>query len=129
MSNAHGSKWIRKEKRLAIYLRDGLACVYCGRGLEDVQLTLDHVIPRSQGGLHEATNLVTACTACNSARHDRPVEEFVEAVALYINHDISAADILTFVHETRQRKLNVDEAKKMIARRGGYTEALHTAGA
>ena len=30
----NGSKWIRPEKRMAIYLRDGLACVYCGEGVE-----------------------------------------------------------------------------------------------
>lgn len=31
-----GMNWIRKDKRLAIYMRDGMACVYCG-------LTLDHL--------------------------------------------------------------------------------------
>lgn len=25
-----GMNWIRQDKRLAIYLRDGLACVWCG---------------------------------------------------------------------------------------------------
>jgi len=37
-----GMNWIRKEKRLAIYLRDGLACGYCGQSIEDgAKLTLD----------------------------------------------------------------------------------------
>ncbi|KKK72946.1 hypothetical protein LCGC14_2898780, partial [marine sediment metagenome] len=30
-----GMNWIRPEKRLAIYLRDGLACCYCGATVED----------------------------------------------------------------------------------------------
>lgn len=89
MSNAHGSSWIRKEKRAAIYERDGWECVYCGRGPRDkrnprqaqVILTLDHITPRSAGGGNEATNLVTACKSCNSARGDRPVSDYAPAGA------------------------------------------------
>ena len=33
--NRYGRNWIRPEKRRALYLRDGLACVYCGDSLED----------------------------------------------------------------------------------------------
>ena len=70
MSNAHGSKWIRPAKRLAIYARDGFACAYCGAGAEDSVLTLDHLVPRELGGTHEVRNLVTACVSCNSSRRD-----------------------------------------------------------
>ena len=46
-----GMNWIRKEKRLSIYLRDGLACVWCGQAVEDgIKLTLDHLIPHSPRG-------------------------------------------------------------------------------
>lgn len=30
-------------------------------------VTLDHLNPRSLGGTHETTNLVTACRSCNSS--------------------------------------------------------------
>jgi hypothetical protein len=74
-----GSKWIRKDKRLAIYLRDGLSCVYCGRTMEqgDAQLTLDHVTPVELGGSNRARNLVTCCMGCNCSKQDKPVREFV----------------------------------------------------
>jgi len=85
MTNKQGSKWIRPEKRLAIYLRDGMACAYCGRGIEDTdespQLTLDHITPRSKGGSNEATNLITACVRCNSRRKDMPLRTFIGAAA------------------------------------------------
>lgn len=74
MSNKNGSSWIRREKRLAIYLRDGFICVYCRRDLRDAaksEVSLDHLIPRSEGGDNHQTNLVTACTPCNSSRQDR----------------------------------------------------------
>lgn len=74
--NANGSKWIRPEKRWAIYLRDGGDCVYC-RGVFPLgsDLTLDHIVPRSQGGTNDASNLVTVCHPCNSARQDRPLTQ------------------------------------------------------
>lgn len=75
MTNKHGYKWIRKEKRAAIYRRDGNACVYCGRRTRGGTLTLDHVVPRAEGGSNEATNLITVCFECNSARRDRSIEE------------------------------------------------------
>ena len=77
-----GSKWIRPVKRLAIYHRDNLACVYCLATMEQgARLTLDHVVPCLLGGTNEAGNLVTACLACNSAKQARSVAEFAIMLA------------------------------------------------
>lgn len=72
-------RWIRAEKRLAIYLRDRVTCVYCLRDLHDADprdITLDHLIPRSDDGSNDATNLVTACRDCNCSRQDKPLARF-----------------------------------------------------
>lgn len=69
-----GGKWIRRERRWAVYMRDNWTCVYCER--EDVALTLDHVHPRELGGGNEESNLVTACRTCNTTRGQTPIEEF-----------------------------------------------------
>lgn len=64
---ARGSKWIRPATRWAIYLRDGLACVYC----ETVggKLSLDHVgAVRASGRDNSPRNLVTTCVSCNSSK-------------------------------------------------------------
>lgn len=58
--------------RLNIFRRDGFRCVYCG-SLHD--LTLDHVIPRSQGGRDTWENLVTACNRCNHRKGNRTPEQ------------------------------------------------------
>ena len=121
----NGMNWIRQEKRLAIYLRDGLCCCYCGEGIESgAQLTLDHVKPHSHGGSNGAGNLVTACHRCNSARQDRPVAEFAAGVASYLGVDAEA--IVKHVRNVRRRVLPVDEAKAMIARRGSAARVLET---
>lgn len=124
-TRTQGAKWIRREKRLAIYLRDGLACAYCGASLEDgMLLTLDHIKPYTNGGSNHESNLVTCCHKCNSSRADRPVAEFARAVAEYVNHGVTAEDILCHVNNTRRRKLDVTAAKRMITRRGGYAAAI-----
>lgn len=83
----HGQKWIRNDKRLAIYMRDGLQCVYCGASLEDgAQFTLDHIMPHSDGGSNEATNLVTSCRACNVQRNITPFDEWCKIIDGFFYH-------------------------------------------
>lgn len=78
-------RWIRVERRLAIYLRDSFACQYCGRDLHGAaatEVTLDHLIPRSQGGNNRNENLVTACRRCNSARGSKVWTEYASGGAV-----------------------------------------------
>lgn len=66
-----GSKWCRKDKRLAVYLRDGASCVYCGRDASTgAVLSLDHVVAHNKGGSNHESNLVTSCKSCNSSKQD-----------------------------------------------------------
>ena len=128
MSRAwNGMNWIRQEKRLAIYLRDGMCCAWCGLGVEDeVVLSLDHLKPHAKGGANDATNLVTCCKACNSARGKRSQASFARAVAEYLNHGVTAADILANVKRCSQRSLApyIIEARALIASRGSAAQAL-----
>jgi len=54
--------------RFNVFLRDRFSCQYCGVR-ED--LTFDHVIPRSKGGMTTWTNVVAACSPCNLRKADR----------------------------------------------------------
>ena len=120
-----GMNWCAPVKRLAIYLRDGVACAYCGDGIEDgAQLSLDHIVPHSQGGRHEASNLVTACRRCNSARGDRQVVDFAARVAGYLNRDATPEAIMSHVNECVGRELPRAEAKILLARRGSVKLAI-----
>ena len=71
--------WIRTDKRLAIYLRDRFTCLFCLADLHDADpsdITLDHIICRSDGGTHDEMNLVTCCRSCNCSRQDKPLARF-----------------------------------------------------
>jgi 5-methylcytosine-specific restriction endonuclease McrA len=48
-----------------VYARDHDTCQYCGRRLPRSELNLDHVVPRSQGGLSTWDNVVCSCHGCN----------------------------------------------------------------
>lgn len=123
--NWQGGKWITPLRRLAIYLRDGMACSWCGAGVEDgARLSLDHLTPNVHGGTNESTNLVTACSRCNSSRGSRSVEEFAWAVAAYLNHGVKAEDITAHVLACAQRSVPTAEAKELLARRGGIAAAV-----
>lgn len=72
-------QWIRAEKRLAIYLRDRMTCIYCLKDLHDADprdITLDHIKCQADGGGNHESNLVTACRSCNCSRQDKPLSRF-----------------------------------------------------
>lgn len=63
----------RRLTRVEVFMRDRCTCQYCGRETRD--LTLDHVLPRSQGGGHTWENVVSACKTCNRKKGGRTPEQ------------------------------------------------------
>ena len=55
-----------KQWRKSIHKLTGKSCIYCGKPSESI----DHVIPRSQGGLNSKENCVPACLSCNGDKSD-----------------------------------------------------------
>lgn len=58
-----------------LFQRDQNLCLYCGEQFPVSELTRDHVIPVSRGGLTVWENCVTACRSCNQKKDDRTPEE------------------------------------------------------
>ncbi len=58
-----------------IYTRDAYICQYCDTKFTTRDLTLDHVLPVSQGGKKDWTNIVTACRSCNQKKGNRTPEQ------------------------------------------------------
>ena len=57
--------------RRNLFKRDRFTCQYCGRQPGADELTIDHVVPRAQGGHSAWDNCVLACVDCNHAKADR----------------------------------------------------------
>lgn len=71
-------RWSHKYLRNKLSERQNHRCCYCGvrmtvvgephhHGL--IMLTIEHVIPQSEGGTDDDDNLVAACQSCNSTRN------------------------------------------------------------
>jgi hypothetical protein len=56
--------------------RDEATCCYCDKKLSNSEITLDHIIPASQGGQFNATNLTVACEKHNNSRGDQSFAKF-----------------------------------------------------
>jgi len=63
----------RRLSRREVFARDRYECQYCGTHTR--ALTVDHVIPRSKGGVHVWTNVVSACDSCNHRKAGRTPRE------------------------------------------------------
>lgn len=61
--------------RRNLFKRDRFTCQYCGKRPGTSELTIDHVMPRSRGGLSTWENCVLACVACNARKADRTARE------------------------------------------------------
>ena len=61
--------------RRAIYKRDNHCCIYCGKQFPPSDCNVDHIVPRSKGGLTTWTNCGLTCIKCNSKKDNRTPEE------------------------------------------------------
>ena len=68
----------RALSRKNILLRDRNSCQYCGVVLPSSELTLDHVVPRSRGGLSTWENLVACCHSCNRRKGNQMLHELTD---------------------------------------------------
>lgn len=61
--------------RRNIFKRDNFTCQYCGVHPGSEELTIDHVRPKSRGGVTTWENCVVACVECNSRKAARTPDE------------------------------------------------------
>jgi 5-methylcytosine-specific restriction endonuclease McrA len=99
----------RQVTNTILFARDGYRCQYCHRGQLELRhrecLTRDHLIPISRGGDNEWTNVVTACSSCNTRKGNHlPVECGM--------HPMTAPREPHFVHLSwAVRRLNAAQSK------------------
>jgi len=61
--------------RRNVFLRDEYKCQYCTERFHTHDLSLDHVVPRSMGGLLKWDNAVTCCLKCNGRKGSTPLSK------------------------------------------------------
>jgi ATP adenylyltransferase len=69
--------------RYEILKRAGGRCELCGVSYEEVPLDVDHIIPRSENGSNEESNLQALCRTCNSQKSNTDDTDFRKVNASY----------------------------------------------
>tara|TARA_B100000029_G_scaffold513121_1_gene611722 strand:+ start:2207 stop:2728 length:522 start_codon:yes stop_codon:yes gene_type:complete len=59
--------------RKNILKRDNQTCQYCG--IQSVQMTIDHIVAKNNGGLDTWENLVAACVPCNTFKGNKSLTD------------------------------------------------------
>lgn len=57
--------------RKGVFVRDNYKCAFCGKHAD----TIDHIIPKSKGGLNTYENCVACCFKCNSSKANKHLSE------------------------------------------------------
>ena len=66
---------IGKKLRFEVFKRDSFRCQYCGRGVPEVILEVDHITPVAEGGTNDIFNLITSCQDCNRGKGKTPLSD------------------------------------------------------
>lgn len=61
--------------RMNLYKRDEHTCQYCGARPGSAELSIDHVFPKSRGGLSTWENCVLACVSCNRKKSSKTLKQ------------------------------------------------------
>ena len=68
-----------RQWRKSLHTYTAKSCIYCGKQSESI----DHVLPRSKGGLSVTENCVPACLACNGDKSDKEAFEWYRKQRFY----------------------------------------------
>ncbi len=93
-----------KFNRSNVFYRDKNTCQYCGDKFKDSELTFDHVMPRSRGGLTTWQNIVSACMDCNNKKDSKTPEEWGRKL-LKIPEEPKWTPLLAFRLSNKDRSL------------------------
>ncbi len=90
--------------RKNILVRDSHLCQYCGREFTSGDLTIDHIIPKVQGGANEWTNVVACCRACNIRKGGRTPRQ----ASMYLVRKPFKPTIMEFINLYLRRRFGIE---------------------
>lgn len=73
-------------EKKTIYAKNNGKCAICGKPVMYKKMTIDHIVPISQGGTNDFSNLQLACHSCNRLKNDFMEEDFYGLMAKILIH-------------------------------------------
>ncbi|MFA7114913.1 MAG: HNH endonuclease [Candidatus Omnitrophota bacterium] len=97
-------EWQREQTSL-------LECVFCG---SEECLEMDHLIPKSRGGIDSADNMVWSCKICNASRGNKGVFEWLGLEKKDALHRLVAGKYLKELIDLHTKKETINIHKDNI---------------
>lgn len=66
-----------KNLRRYLYIVERGRCHYCHKPIQFDNTTVDHIHPKSKGGILHPSNAVISCNKCNQAKHSMSYDDFI----------------------------------------------------
>lgn len=103
-----------------LFLRDAHLCMYCGGEFPETELTRDHVVPLSRGGIDRWSNVVSACRHCNTRKGNR-TPELAKMPLLAVPYVPNWAEFLALSN----RRILMDQMKFLKSQFSGRPMPFH----
>lgn len=81
-------KTYSQDTRRLIYERAEGRCELCGRKILFEEMTIDHIIPLSMGGIDSISNLSSTCEPCNIFKGNILPDTFFERISLIYRYQL-----------------------------------------
>lgn len=82
---AQRRKFTDYEKK-TVYAKNNGKCAICGKPVMYKKMTIDHIVPLSQGGTNDFGNLQLACHSCNRLKNNFKEEDFYGLMVKILRH-------------------------------------------
>lgn len=70
----------RCRKKMRLLMGQGGKCFYCGRAINLIGATFDHIVPKCKGGTLRLSNTCIACRSCNQAKGAMPQADYLKSI-------------------------------------------------
>lgn len=94
-------------------------CSFCGCVIDEYSRTVDHLIPKSRGGIRSNSNKVWVCKRCNRIKGNMNPDEFLAAIDSMMYIEVSKhKEQMGYFKKVRRGVSNIIESRS-IKRKGG----------
>ena len=108
--------------RYQVLLRAGRRCESCGASVADKAIDVDHIVPRSLGGLNDISNYQALCWECNTNKGNRDKTNFHELEQKYMHRE---KHCLFCEIQTKDKGRIIAENSLAYVIRDGFAVTLH----
>ncbi len=110
--------------RYQVLLRAGRRCECCGVSVDDRPIDVDHIIPRSLGGMNDVANYQALCWLCNTNKGNRDRTNFQEVEKIYAHREEDC--LFCQVQVNNRQRIIAENILAYVMRDGFPVTAGHT---